>query len=74
MIRTFNITKKLFKADFTWCSHPAVYLSISYVSMVTRTIKRTQCIYTGSHTRKAIMDSILTFIDICKKMIFHSLI
>ena len=73
MIRTFNITKKLFKADFTWCLCTACF-SISYVSMVTRTIKRTQCIYTGSHTRKAIMDSILTFIDICKKMIFHSLI
>ena len=73
MIRTFNIAKKLFKADFTWCLC-AKGFSISYVSMVTRTIKRTQCIHTGSQTRKAIMDSIVTFIDICKKTIFHSLI
>ena len=72
MIRTLNITTKRFKADFTCCL--TACFSISYVSMVTRTIKRTQCIYTGSHTRKAIMTFILTFIDICKKMIFHSLI
>ena len=73
MIRTLNITKRLFKADFTWCLC-AVCFSISYVSMVTRTIKRTQCIYTGIQTREAIMESIATFIDICKKMIFHSFI
>ena len=73
MISTLNIAKKRFKADFTWCLCAACF-SISYVSMVTRAIKRTQCVFTGSQTRKAIMDSIITFIDICKKTIFHSLI
>ena len=42
--------------------------------MATRTIKRIQCIYTGSQTRKANMESIVTFIDIfIKEKIFHSL-
>ena len=43
------------------------------IHQVTRAIKQTQCVFTGSQTRKAIMDSIVTFIDICKKKIFHSL-
>ena len=73
MIRTLNITKKLFKADFTWRLCAACF-SISYVSMATRAIKRTQCVFTGSQTWKAIMNSIATFIDICKKTIFQSLI
>ena len=32
--------------------------------MVTRAIKRTQCVFTGSQTTKAIMDSTVTFIDL----------
>ena len=76
MIRTLNITTKRFNRilpdEFTV---QFVFPSPIYVSMVTGAIKRTQCIHTGSQTRKAIMDSIVTFIDICKnKMIFDSLI
>ena len=42
--------------------------------MVTRTIKRIQCIYTGSQTRTANTESIVTFTDIfIKEKIFHSL-
>ena len=52
--------------NFTWCLC-TVCFSISYVSMVTRAIKRTQRVFTGSQTRKAIMESIVTFIDVCNR-------